>query len=135
MPLDLALTDAGYNRRTARYGFSRGATGDVLLDSTQAYAVMGSIACVKNGYWADSTHGSELATLQTVTRFTPSPTPSQAEAMAVDALLPLEQANLIVANPTAEARVRSVAGGLAALDLNVSWATPGGAVQSQKASF
>lgn len=135
MPLDLALTDAGYNGRTARYGFSRGANGDVLLDSTQAYAVMGSIACVKKGWWADSTHGSELATLQTVTRFTPSPTPSQAEAMAVDALLPLEQANLITANPTAEARVRSVAGGLAALDLNVSWATPGGAVQSRKASF
>lgn len=135
MPLDIALTDAGYNSRTARYGFSRGATGDVLLDSTQAYAVMGSIACVKNGYWADSTHGSELATLKTVTRYTPSPTPSQAEAMAVDALLPLEQANLIVSNSTAAAKVRTVAGGIAALDLNVSWGTPGGAAQTRKASF
>lgn len=135
MPLDLALTDAGYNRRTARYGFSRGATGDVLLDATQAYAVMGSVSCEENGYWADSTHGSKLSTLKTVTRNTPSPTPSQAEAYAVDALLPLEQANLIVANPTAEARVRTAASGIAALDVAISWATPGGSQQTQKASF
>lgn len=134
MPLDLALTDAGYNGKTARYGFSRAnnGTGDVLFDNTQAYAVMGSVACKKNRYWADSTHGSDLSNLKTITRFTPSPTPSQAVAMALDALVPLEPGaqNLITANPTARAK-RIALNGLAALELAVSWSTPGGQQQTR----
>src|SRR5579872_5337282 len=92
--LDIALTDAGFNPRTSRYNFSRaaGSAGDVLLDSTQAYAVMVSAASVRGGYWADANHGSDFPTLQNLTRLTPSPTPSLAEAMTLAALLPLEQA-------------------------------------------
>lgn len=134
MPLDLALTDAGYNGKTARYGFSRAnnGTGDVLFDQTQAYAVMTSIACKKNRYWADATHGSDLSDLKSVTRYTPSPTPSQAVAMALDALVPIEPGaqNLITANPTASARVVAL-NGLAALELDVSWNTPGGQKQTR----
>lgn len=137
--LDLALTDAGFNQKTGRYNFSRAnnGKGDVLLDSTQAYAVMGSIACRKNRYWADANHGSDLSKLKNITRFTPSPTPSQAVAMALDALGPLEPgaANLILANPTASAKVITAASGLNALELDVSWNTPGSNPQTRRTPF
>lgn len=131
MPLDLALTDAGFNQRTGRYGFSLGADGDVLLDSTQAYAVMSSIAETKGAWWADSSHGSDVGRFKNATRFTPSPTPSQAEASALDALSPLEQIGLISPNPSAVASLVPVRG-LVKLELDVSWQTPGGASQTRK---
>lgn len=137
--LDIALTDAGFNQKTGRYNFSRAnnGTGDVLLDATQAYAVMGSIACKKNRYWADPNHGSDLSKLKHVTRYTPSPTPSQAVAMALDALTPIGPgaANLIAANPTASAKVITSSSGLNALELDVSWDVPGGNPQTRRARF
>jgi phage gp46-like protein len=131
MPLDLALTDAGYNGRTGRYGFSTNpATGDVLLDSSQEYAVMTSCVCVKGAWWADSTHGSDLATLQSTTKLTPSPTPSQAEAMTLDALLPLERLNLIAPNPTAVGSLIPYLG-ISKLQVVATWQIPGGGKTSR----
>jgi phage gp46-like protein len=115
---DLALRADGYNALVSRYGFSRDpATGDVYFDTTQAYGVMNSGICRKNGYWADPNHGSELWTLRNQS----SRTPSQAEAMLLEAEQPLVDAHLIE-QPTIAARGQD-----SRLFTDLDWNTPAGA--------
>jgi phage gp46-like protein len=118
MPKDLALTN--FNVHTARYNFARGADGDVAFDESQAFPVMSSAICRKNGYWADRDHGSELFKLRNLT----SATPSEAEAMVLDAELPLEKAQLVTNVRVDATSARTVSGNQLAVD--VFWDTPGG---------
>jgi phage gp46-like protein len=128
LPLDLALTN--YNARTCRYNFARGANGDVAFDQTQAFAVMSSCLCKRNGYWADANFGSDLDTLRNMT----SRTPSQAQAMTADAVQPLVDQKLITgvqvgAVAAASSGAIGASGNPAAgnqLDVDLNWATPGG---------
>ena len=131
MPLDIALLQQGYNQRIGRYGFSvaSGPGGDVMFDSTQAYAVMTAVACDK-GWWADRTLGSNLGLIKNLT----SRTPSIAEAEALDALRPLEQLNQISSGSTATASKAFNSSGLNTLGVDLSWTTPGNNLQPQRAS-
>lgn len=106
------------NADSNRWGFVRGADGDVQFDDTEAHAVVTSVLEDKGGYWADPKHGSELGQLKNLT----SRTPSQAEAMTLDALAALEQANDIV-SPTASATSPR---GANQLRDDVAWKTPNG---------
>lgn len=119
MALDIALTN--YNEVTERYNFSTDESGDVAFDGTQAFAVMSSALCRRGGYWADTTHGSLLATLRNLT----SRTPSQAEAMTLDALAPLQNAPLNLVD--AVSVTSSVEPNSNRLDVDVEWTVPGGA--------
>jgi phage gp46-like protein len=111
------ITLGARNEYTKRFNFVRGDDGDVAFDETEAHAVMTSVIERKRSYWADPTHGSELFDLRNLT----SRTPSQAEAMVLDALSSLEQANAIT-NIVAVARVQA----FGQLAVDVTWNTPSG---------
>ncbi len=121
MPLDLALTN--YNQRTGRYNLARAnnGAGDVAFDQTQAYAAHTSVACQRNGWWADRNLGSDLYLLKSATQRTPS----IAEAMVLAALARLTQLRLISASPTAQARLDKSTG-INRLLIDFRWRTPAG---------
>jgi len=116
--MDIALTN--YNQLTGRYNFARGPDGDVAFDTTRAHSVMTSIIERKSSYPFDGNHGSDLYKLRSLT----SKTPSQAEAVALDALQELEREREIV-NTSATSRARKMSG-IVRLELDVGWSTPGG---------
>jgi phage gp46-like protein len=107
--LDISIGNR--NEYSKRFNFVRGADGDVAFDDTEAHAVITT-------YWFDPNHGSKLARLRSLT----SRTPSQAEAEALDALLPLQADNSITAVAAVAAADRSNG----RLSLDVSWTTPSG---------
>lgn len=117
--LDISLTN--YNQQNGKYNFARGPDGDVAFDTTQAHSVMTSVIEKRNTYPFDRNHGSNLYQLRSAT----SKTPSQASALALDALLELERDREIVA-PQATASFAKFSG-ISRLKLDVSWETPGGA--------
>lgn len=125
--LDIALLDDGYNANVGRYGLSWDAAngGDVAFDNTQAFAVLTSVACKEKGYWANPQHGTKLHELQTLTRNTPSPTPSQAQAMALNGVAPLVQANLIVNPQASTEQLPGPLGARSILGLSLAWSVPG----------
>lgn len=112
------ITIGNQSESTGRFNFVRAADGDVSFDDTETHAVVTSVVEHEAGYWADPRHGSQLHQLRSLT----SRTPSQAEAIAREALSPMEGAREIVrVKVTATAdRLR----GRLRLDLN--WSTPGG---------
>lgn len=128
MAKDIALGNR--SERTGRYNFVRGADGDVLFDDTEAHAVMTSVVEHRSSYWADANHGSELHTLKNLT----TRTPSQAEAMVLDGLKPLEDANMIDAKKT-EVSADVIRGSVGRLDIDIGWETPAGARGSGKAGL
>ena len=117
--MDISLDDRARNPATGRYGiFKDPKTGDVSFDDTEAFAVMSSALCDRGGYYFDFQHGSDLFALRSLT----SRTPSQAEAMVLDAEQPIVNAR-IIAQPTAAATADRRNGRLR-IDLN--WTTPTG---------
>lgn len=116
--LDIQLSN--YNQQNGKYNFARGPDGDVAFDTTRAHAVMTSIIEKRNTYPFSRNHGSELYKLRSAT----SKTPSQAEALALDALLELERDREIT-NPSATATLTRQSGA-SRLSLDVAWNTPGG---------
>lgn len=119
MPKDLSLGNrSGY---TQRFNFVKDpVTGDVSFDETQAHGVMNSVFSQKNRYWADKNHGSNLYLIKNVE----AATPSQAEAVVLDGLLPMQQRNLIKP-PTAKART-DISTGLGQLYVDLNYSTPQG---------
>lgn len=117
--LDIALGNR--SESTGRFNFVRAANGDVSFDETQAHAVMTNCLERRNGYWANPNHGSLIWQLQSLT----SRTPSQAQAMVLDALQFLE-ANGAITNVKVQATAAKnpIGGGL--LGVTVSWTTPSG---------
>jgi phage gp46-like protein len=114
---NLDITIGNQNPLTGRFNFVMGADGDVQFDTTQAHAVMTSVIERRGSYWADPTHGSDLFTLQHLLLRTPS----QAEAMALDALIPLEESNAI-------GKVSAVASNnkdTGRLSVDLTWEAPG----------
>ena len=111
------ITIGNRSQATGRFNFVRGEDGDVAFDETEAHAVMTSVIEKRGSYWADPEHGSDLFTLKNLT----TRTPSQAEAMALEAVLPLEEANAI-SNVAARARAVRDTG---RLELELAWQAPG----------
>lgn len=124
--MDISLGER--SQLTGRFNFVRDPeTGDVAFDKTEAHAVVCSALEDLEGYWADSTHGSELYKLQNLT----SRTPSMAEAMVLAAEQPLEQANR-VSDVSVEARsARSAEAAQLFIDLH--WRAPDGSMQTRRA--
>lgn len=119
MKMDITL--GARNEVTKRFNFVRGADNDVSFDDTEAHAVMTSVMEDKASCWYDPTHGSDLFLLENLT----SRTPSQAEAMILDALTPLEAGAIV--NPVAEAKAGTLSStGGGTLNAKVRWTTPGG---------
>jgi phage gp46-like protein len=118
----------GPRRSNGRFGFVKTADGDVQFDDTQAHAVVTS-AVEQQGSWVfDPTHGSKLYTLRSLT----AKTPSQAEAMVLEAEAPLEQDNAVV-GVTASAKAELNQGQRTGrLDVQIKWTTPGGLSQSER---
>ncbi len=111
------------NRResSGRFNFVQGTDGDVSFDDTEAHAVLTSSLEDRDSWAFDPQHGSELSTLRSLT----TRTPSQAESMEQDALDGLVRAN-VIAPPTVAASGRVDSDGVARLNLDVRWTTPGG---------
>jgi phage gp46-like protein len=119
MPLDLALVN--FDQESGRYNFAKGPSGDVLFDTTQAFAVMNSCVSKKGRYWADQNHGSRLGELRNQT----STTASAAQAETLDAVQPLVDAGLITNVQASADSSLGVANG-SQLAVDISWSTPGG---------
>lgn len=121
--MDIALLDSARNAVTGRWGFARGADGDVAFDDTEAHAVVTSALEDLGAYWADPGHGSRLHALRNLT----SRTPSQAEAMVRQAEQPLVQEGVISSFKTdASAELRS-----GRLRIELDWSTPSAGAQSK----
>jgi phage gp46-like protein len=129
MAKDIALGNR--SAATGRYNFVRGDDGDVLFDSTEAHAVMTSVIEHKRFYWADSNHGSDLHTLKHLS----SRTPSEAEAVVLDGLKPIEDANLIDGKQTTVTATRARGSSVGRLDIDIGWETPAGNKGSGKAGL
>jgi hypothetical protein len=129
MGLDITLGNR--DAVSGRFNFVADETGDISFDETETHAVMTSCMEDKAGYWVDSSHGSDLATLKNMGR----KTPSQAEAMLLDALAPLERDNSIVGVSVSvtSSTVTSTGGGR--LDAQIKWSTPNGLSPVQTVSL
>lgn len=117
--LDISLGNR--SEATGRFNFVRAANGDVSFDDTQAHAVLTSSIERRGSYADDITHGSLLFQLQNLT----SRTPSQSEAMVLDALQFLERSGQIL-NVTVTSKGTSTSIGGGKLGIDVSWTIPGG---------
>ena len=116
------ITLGNRSAATGRYNFVLGDDGDVSFDDTEAHAVLTSVIEHRGTYWADARHGSDLHTLKNLT----SRTPSEAEAMVLDGLQPLEDGNVIDKSKTAVAATRARGDGVGRLDIDIGWETPAG---------
>lgn len=123
--LDISL---GARRGNGRFGFVRTADGDVQFDETEAHAVVTSSVERLASWPFDPTHGSKLYTLRNLT----SATPSQAEAMALEAEAPLEAAGLVRGVSASAAAATAEGQRTGRLDVKISWTTPGGQGQSER---
>ncbi len=104
---------------TGGHNFAWDATGDAVFDDTEQHAVMSCLVEQRGRWWADTdgTHGSQLYTLRTLTRGTPS----LAEAFAVEAVQPLlSQQRIVGFSAHARANVRGQR-----FLLDVDWSVPG----------
>ena len=114
------ITIGNRSAQTNRFNFVKGQDGDVSFDDTEAHAVITSVCEKKGTYWFDSTHGSNLANLRSLT----SRTPSQAEAETLDSTDSLIRDKSVATVSATAAAIRS-SGRLA---LEVSWTTPSGSI-------
>lgn len=124
MAAELDITIGNRNELTKAFNFVKGPDGDVQFDTTAAHEVVTAVMEDLNGYWADSTHGSELYKLRKLS----SRTPSQAEAMAVASLSTLERNNRIN-TPDATAALDKPN---SAIGITLAWQTPSGVPQQEK---
>ena len=111
---------------TGGHNFVWDTTGDVVFDDTEQHAVMSCLVEHRARWWADTdgTHGSQLHTLRTLTRGTPS----LAEAFAVESVQPLVAARRIVGFA---ARARANVQGQRFV-FEVDWSVPGGKPHSTR---
>ena len=123
------ITLGARDERTGRFNFVRDpVTRDVAFDDTEAHAVMCSALEDLEGYWADSTHGSELYKLDSLTQRTPS----VAEAATLASLDRLEQQGRIT-DVSADAAAVTGADGLNRLRIDLHWKSRNGSTQSNDA--
>jgi phage gp46-like protein len=104
---------------TGCHNFAWGPSGDVVFDDTEEHAIMSCLIEQRGRWWADTdgTHGSQLYTLRTLTRGTPS----LAEAFANEAVQPLINARRIVSfTPRARVNVQGQR-----FLIEVDWTLPG----------
>jgi phage gp46-like protein len=114
---------------TGCHNFAWDPSGDVVFDDTEAHAIMSCLVDQRARWWADTdgTHGSQLYTLRTLTRGTPS----LAEAFANEAVQPLVNARRIVAfTPRARANFQGQR-----FLIDVDWSVPGNKPHSARVSL
>ena len=120
---DIALAR---NPNTGGHNFVWDDSGEVVFDDTEQHAVMSCLVEQRGRWWADTTgtHGSQLYTLKTLTRSTPS----MAEAFANEAVQPLLSEQQIVSfTSQAQANVQGQR-----FVLNVFWSVAGNKPQSAR---
>lgn len=115
------ITLGNRSEATGRFNFVLGATGDVSFDDTETHAVMTAAMERRGGYWANPNHGSLVFQLKSLT----TSTPSQAQAMVLDALQFLER-NGRITNVSVVSLVGKTSTGGGSLGLLIKWTTPDG---------
>jgi phage gp46-like protein len=111
---------------TGGHNFAWDDSGDVVFDDTQQHAVMSCLVEERAQWWADTdgTHGSQLYTLRTLTRRTPS----LAEAYANEGVQTLLDQQLISRfSALAQSSLRSQR-----FIVEVDWSVPGSKPQSAR---
>ena len=123
------ITLGSRNELTGRYNFVLDeTTNDISFDDTEAHAVVTSIIEAEGSWWADRRHGSKLRTLRNLT----SRTPSQATAIALEALAPLEAANAIAGVRGTAPAVRAQGQLTGRLEEHTEWTTPTGEKRTER---
>jgi phage gp46-like protein len=111
---------------TGGHNFAWDDSGDVVFDNTEQHAVMSCLVEERARWWADTdgTHGSQLHTLRTLTRGTPS----LAEAYAIEGVQTLLDQQIISSfSAQAQANVQGQR-----FIVEADWSVPGNKPQSTR---
>jgi phage gp46-like protein len=114
---------------TGGHNFIWDEAGDVVFTDSEEHSVMSCLVEQRARWWADTdgTHGSQLHTLRTLTRGTPS----LAEAFANESVQPLlNQRRIVSFTPRAQANVQGQR-----FVLNVNWSVPGNKPHSARVAI